>query len=87
MSATPATVQTVPVADRAARAAERVLRLAGDGRTGLALLAATGLANAAAAVLPDGRELLAGPRLRAAARRARAERPRRGRGPRSRNLA
>jgi hypothetical protein len=37
-----------------------VLRVVGDGRTGLALLVATGAANAVAAFLPDGPRLLAG---------------------------
>lgn len=49
-----------PTGERLARAAERFLRLAGDGRVGLALLAATGIANGAAALLPDGPSLLSG---------------------------
>jgi cytochrome c biogenesis protein len=61
MAATRAATAAAPRGDRLARAAERVLRLAGDGRIGLALLAATGLANAIAALLPDGPRLLDGP--------------------------
>jgi hypothetical protein len=61
MAATPATVHAVPVAERAARTAERVLRAVGDGRTGIVLLGITGITNAAAALLPDGRELLRSP--------------------------
>lgn len=45
-------------ADRLPRAAERTLRLAGDGRTGLGLLLVAGLANGVAAMLPDGPGLL-----------------------------
>ncbi len=48
-------------ADRLARGAERALRVLGDGRTGLALLVATGLANALAALLPDGPRRLESP--------------------------
>jgi cytochrome c biogenesis protein len=44
--------------DRLARVAERLLRLAGDPRVGLALLLAAGLGNALAAALPDGPRLL-----------------------------
>ncbi len=47
-------------ADRAARTAERLLRAIGDGRAGLALLAAAAVANAIAALLPGGQELLRG---------------------------
>lgn len=61
MATTRATVEAAPAADRLARAAERVLKAFGDGRTGLALLVATGLLNAAAAVVPDGAVLLDGP--------------------------
>ncbi len=61
MTASPAAVGTLPVADRAARAAERLLRVIGDGRSGLVLLAATAVANAVAALLPDGPSLLAAP--------------------------
>ena len=43
-----------PAGERMARAAERLLRVAGDSRTGLVLLLLTGLANALAAFLPDG---------------------------------
>ncbi|HYI66940.1 MAG TPA: cytochrome c biogenesis protein ResB [Candidatus Limnocylindrales bacterium] len=44
-----------PVAgDRLVRGAERLLRLIGDARTGLVLLVLTGLANALAALLPEG---------------------------------
>jgi hypothetical protein len=46
--------------ERLARASERFLRVAGDGRVGLALLAATGIANAVAAFLPGGPRLLDG---------------------------
>jgi cytochrome c biogenesis protein len=60
MAATRAEVGAVPTGDRLARAAERFLRLAGDGRVGLVLLAATGLANAVAAFLPGGPRLLEG---------------------------
>jgi len=57
--ATPrAAVAATPAADRLARDAERLLRIIGDGRTGLVLLIATGLANAVAAFLPDGPRLL-----------------------------
>lgn len=48
----------VPVAERLARGAERLLRAFGDARTGVALLALLGLANAVAALLPDGPRLL-----------------------------
>ncbi|MGZ8562990.1 MAG: hypothetical protein ACXWWU_05160, partial [Candidatus Limnocylindria bacterium] len=61
MASTRAAVEAAPAADRVARGAERVLRLVGDGRTGLALLAAAGLANAVAAFLPGGPALLDGP--------------------------
>ena len=40
--------------DRLSRGAERLLRAIGDARTGLVLLVLTGLANALAALLPDG---------------------------------
>jgi cytochrome c biogenesis protein len=43
-----------PAGDRLARGAERLLRAAGDARTGLVLLLLTGLANAVSAFLPDG---------------------------------
>jgi cytochrome c biogenesis protein ResB len=45
-------------ADRLARSAERLLRLVGDPRLGLALLLAAGLWNAVAAALPGGGWLL-----------------------------
>lgn len=54
-------VPAVPVADRVARGAESLLRLLGDARTGALLIAATGLANLAAALLPAGASLLGGP--------------------------
>jgi hypothetical protein len=55
-----ADVPAAPAVDRAARTAERLLRAIGDGRVGVALLAATGVANAGAALLPSGPELLRG---------------------------
>lgn len=51
----------LPAADRTARLAERVLRVLGDARTGVALIAGTGIANLAAALLPSVRPLLDGP--------------------------
>lgn len=60
MAASRAATAAVPSGDRLARGAERLLRLAGDGRVGLGLLAATGLANAVAALLPAGPRLLDG---------------------------
>lgn len=60
MAATRAEVGAIPTGDRLARGAERLLRVAGDGRVGLVLLAATGLANAVAALLPGGPRLLEG---------------------------
>lgn len=47
--------------DRANRRADRVLRLAGDPRLGIALLLLTGAANAVAAALPGGAALLRSP--------------------------
>jgi hypothetical protein len=47
--------------DRANRRADRLLRLAGDPRLGIALLLLTGLANAVAAALPAGDALLRSP--------------------------
>ena len=47
--------------DRLTRFSERALRLAGDPRLGIALLLATGIANAAAAAAPRGGWLLATP--------------------------
>ncbi len=62
MSASPATVTASrQTADRASRAAERLLRICGDGRVGLVLLVATGVANAVAALLPEGPSLLDAP--------------------------
>jgi hypothetical protein len=55
-----ASAATPAPADRLARGAERLLRGVGDARTGLALLLLTGLANAAAALLPEGPLLLDG---------------------------
>ena len=43
-----------PVGERLVHAAERVLRAVGDARTALVLLLLTGMANAIAALLPDG---------------------------------
>ena len=43
-----------PLSDRLAVGAERVLRILGDARLGLALLLLTGLANLGAALLPEG---------------------------------
>ena len=60
MVATQADVGTAPTGDRLPRVAERVLRVAGDGRVGLALLTLTGLANLVAALLPGGARLLEG---------------------------
>ncbi|MGH2357808.1 MAG: cytochrome c biogenesis protein ResB, partial [Candidatus Limnocylindria bacterium] len=54
-----ATVQGA-AAERAARGAERVLRLLGDARLGLALLLAAAAANAVAAALPSGPAALEG---------------------------
>lgn len=47
--------------DRANRRADRLLRLAGDPRLGIALLLLTGLANALAAAVPDGAAILRSP--------------------------
>lgn len=58
MAATRATAASPPATDRLSRGAERVLRLLGDGRVGLGLMLATGGANVAAALLPDGRAML-----------------------------
>lgn len=60
MAATRATAASPPATDRLSRAAERLLRVLGDGRVGLGLLLAAGLANVIAAVLPDGPALLDG---------------------------
>ncbi|MDP9468361.1 MAG: hypothetical protein M3P32_06435, partial [Chloroflexota bacterium] len=48
-------------ADRLARAAERLLRLAADARLALGLLLLAGAWNAAAAALPGGADLLGSP--------------------------
>lgn len=57
--ATPrAATRATPAADRPARQAERWLRALGDGRTGVLLLAAVGLANVVAALVPGGAAVL-----------------------------
>jgi cytochrome c biogenesis protein len=61
MAAARAEVARLPASERLARSAERLLRWAGDGRVGLALLAATGLANLLAAFLPADARPLDGP--------------------------
>jgi len=61
MAATRAAAGSAPVADRAARGAERLLRAAGDGRVAAALLAVTGAVNLAAALLPGGPSRLDSP--------------------------
>jgi cytochrome c biogenesis protein ResB len=53
-------VVPMPVADRLARAAERSLRVLGEGRTAITLLLAAGAANVAAALLPGGAAVLDG---------------------------
>jgi cytochrome c biogenesis protein ResB len=59
--ATPrAATRPTPAADRPARHAERWLRVLGDGRTGALLLAAVGLANVLAALVPGGAAVLVG---------------------------
>lgn len=58
MAASRAVTASPPRPDRLARAAERTLRAAGDGRVALALLVATGTANLVAAIVPDGARLL-----------------------------
>lgn len=58
MAATRVAGRPVPVGERLARSAEGALRLLGDARVGLVLLLLTGLANAIAALLPDGPRLL-----------------------------
>lgn len=55
-----AAARATPAGDRPARVAERLLRLAGDGRTGVLLLAAVGIANLLAALLPGGPAALEG---------------------------
>ncbi|MGH2383298.1 MAG: cytochrome c biogenesis protein ResB [Candidatus Limnocylindria bacterium] len=54
MTAPRAAVGATRAGEPFARAAERVLRLLGDARTGLLLLLVAGAANALAALLPDG---------------------------------
>jgi hypothetical protein len=49
-----AAVAVSPAGDRLVTGAERVLRIVGDARIGLVLLLLAGLANALAALLPDG---------------------------------
>jgi hypothetical protein len=60
MAATRAEVGAAPTGERLARAAEQLLRFAGDGRVAVALLVAVGLANAVAASLPGGARVLEG---------------------------
>jgi cytochrome c biogenesis protein len=61
MAVSSADAESPPLAERAARRAERIIRIGGDGRTGVALLAVAGLANLVAALVPGGAEILAGP--------------------------
>ncbi|HEX5041110.1 MAG TPA: cytochrome c biogenesis protein ResB [Candidatus Limnocylindria bacterium] len=61
MAATRAATGSAPIADRAARGAERFLRVAGDGRVGAGLLVVTGLVNLAAALVPGARDRLDAP--------------------------
>jgi hypothetical protein len=49
-----AAVAAPPSAERLVKGAERLLRMIGDARTGLVLLLLAGIANALAALLPDG---------------------------------
>ena len=49
-----AAVAAPPAGERLVKGAERLLRVIGDARTGLALLLLAGVANALAALLPDG---------------------------------
>jgi cytochrome c biogenesis protein len=60
MAAARAEVRPAPTSERLARSAERVLRIAGDGRVGAALLTVTGLANLVAAFIAGGPRLLEG---------------------------
>jgi len=60
MAATRAEVGAAPTGERLARAAEQLLRFAGDGRVAVALLVAVGLSNAVAAFLPGGARVLEG---------------------------
>jgi cytochrome c biogenesis protein len=54
-----AAAAAVPLSERAARVAERVLRTLSDARVAIGLLLVVGLANAIAALVPDGAALLA----------------------------
>jgi len=58
MAATRARSVSRPTTDRMSRGAERALRVLGDGRLGLGLMLVAGGANAVAALLPGGPELL-----------------------------
>ena len=58
MTASRAAAGPLPAGERLATAAERLLRVLGDARTGLGLLLLTGIANALAALHPDGPRLL-----------------------------
>lgn len=60
MTPTRATLASAPLGERLSRGAERLLRWAGDTRAALLLLLLTGVANALAALLPDGATLLEG---------------------------
>lgn len=60
MATSPATARATPAAERPARLAERLLRLVGDGRTGMLLLALVAVANVLAAVVSGGPALLDG---------------------------
>lgn len=60
MTAPRAAAAPVASADRAARAAERLLRTLGDARTGVSVLLLTGLVNGLAALHPDGPRTLDG---------------------------
>ncbi len=54
MTVSPVVAAATPASERMARAGERLLRLLGDARVGLGLLLVAGLANAVAALLPNG---------------------------------
>lgn len=58
MTASRAAADPLPAGERLSKAAERLLRGLGDARTGLGLLLLTGIANALAALHPDGPRLL-----------------------------
>ncbi|MEO7296390.1 MAG: cytochrome c biogenesis protein ResB [Candidatus Limnocylindria bacterium] len=60
MTSSRVAVGATPAGDRLVRAAERMLRVLGDARTGLVLLLLAGAANALAALLPDGPSRLDG---------------------------